>query len=593
MANSSIILSSLDFDTHKNTLKAYLKSQDRFKDYDFEGSNMNVLLDLLSYNTFHNAFYLNMVGSEMFLDSAQLRDSVISHTKELNYLPKSFTSAKAIVDITVVSTDLTKQSLIIPKGYTFTSPALNSNYTFTVQENIIITDYVIDSVSGTITFTAKNVELYEGYYVTDTYTVSYDNPQRYLISNPTVDISSIGVLVLEDAGSTTFTYTQAPSLFDLTPTSTVFFVQGAENNSYELEFGDGVSGRPPKNNSVISIEYRVTNGELPNGCNQFYPDGTIDGEANILLTCTSVAAGGSVSESLDSIKFNAPRHFTTQERAITTEDYQTLLNLNFPEINAVTAYGGEDLNPPQYGSVFVAIDLNDVDRLPDIKKTEYYTFLKSRSSVTIQPVFVDPERTYIGITSKISFNVNVTSLTSNDISTIVSSAIQKYSQTYLNNFNKTFRYSNLVESIDASQMSIVSNQTDFKVIKKFTVTAGIYNTFDVNFNIPLSIQYVNNIPYAISSTPVIFAGQQCVIRDNGAGVLNLVSVSTNQVVTNVGTINYNTGLLQFSNILLDSYVGSFIKIYASSRDKDVTTINNVILSIQEEDIALTVEAVRI
>jgi len=593
MSNSSIILSSLDFDTHKNTLKAYLRSQDRFKDYDFEGSNMNVLLDILSYNTFHNAFYLNMIGNEMFLDTAQLRDSVVSHTKELNYVPKSFTSAKAVVNITVVSSNINKRSLVIPKGFTFTSPALNSNYTFTVAENITMTDYTISPDNIQITFTATDVVLYEGYYVTDTYTVSYQNPQRYLISNQTVDTSSIGVLVHEDAGATTYTYTNAPSLFDLTSTSTVFFIQAAENSAYEIEFGDGISGRAPKNNSVISIEYRITTGELPNGCNQFYPDGSIDGETNIQITCTSVAAGGSVSESLDSIKFNAPRHFTTQERAITTGDYETLLKLNFPEVNAVTAYGGETLNPPQYGMVFVAVDLVDMDGLPDIKKTEYYNFLKPRSPVSIQPVFVEPDYTYIGITSKIKYNVNVTSLSGNDIQSIVSSAILQYAQTYLNNFNKTFRYSKLVESIDASQVSIVSNETDFRIIKSITPITGNFETFDVNYNIELSIQYNAGKSFAVTSTSVIYSGQQCIIQDDGAGVLNLVSTYNNQIVTNVGTIDYTKGLLQFSNLKLDSYFGPSIKLYATSKDKDVSTINNVILNIIQEDISLTVEAVRI
>jgi len=250
MANSSIILSSLDFDTIKNTFKSYLKTQSKFNDYDFDGSNMSVLLDLLSYNTFHNSFYLNMIGSEMFLDSAQLRDSVVSHAKELNYTPKSFKSAIANIAIVVKTTDLTKTSLLVTKGTTFTSNQFNRNFTFTVPENIVLESY---EISNGFKYFGGIFDIYEGYYVTDTFTYSYDNYDRMLLSNKNVDISSITATVFEDGGANPILYKLSKSLFDLNSSSQVFFIQGAENDSYELIFGDGVNGRRPKNNSVIAI----------------------------------------------------------------------------------------------------------------------------------------------------------------------------------------------------------------------------------------------------------------------------------------------------------------------------------------------------
>lgn len=594
-ANSSIILSNLDFDTLKNTFKAYLKSQDKFNDYDFEGSNLSVLLDIMSYNTFHNAFYLNMVGNEMFLDSAQLRDSVVSHAKELNYTPKSFKSAQANVSIKATSTnsgDFSKRSIVIPKGTTFTSPFLNRNYSFSVSENIVMSR---DSEPNNafVSFSGDNITLYEGYYLSDTYSYTYSSVPRLLISNRNVDISSISITVIEDAGATSLVYNRALSLFDLDSTSQVFFVQGAENDGYEVVFGDGVTGRRPKNNSVVVIEYRISNGELPNGCYDFRSDESIGGIADIVITTNEAASGGSVSESIESIKFNAPRHFTTQERAITTEDYETLLRLNFPEVNAVTAYGGEDLTPPQFGKVFVAVDLNEIDGLPDIKKTQYYNFLKPRSPVSIDPVFVDPEYTYLNITSKVRYNVNITRLTEADIRTIVTSAVLDYAKTDLNNFNRTFRYSKLVRSIDNSQLSIVSNETDVTVVKIINPDTGVFRTFDVNFNIPLAIKYVENSSYSVESTVVIYNGQRSFIKDDGQGNLNLVSYTGNQVLSSIGTINYNTGLLQFSNFKIDSYIGSGIKIYAIPLNKDISTINNVILNITESDISITVEPIRV
>jgi len=593
MANSSIILSNLDFDTLKNTFKAYMKSQDRFNDYDFEGSNMSVLLDLLSYNTFQNSFYLNMVGNEMFLDSAQLRDSVISHAKELNYVPRSFKSAEATVDLTIISSDTRKRSLVIPKGYSFSSRIINKAYTFTTAESIVINDYVVNN--NQVTFTANDVKLFEGYYVNDSYTYTYDNSQRMLISNKNVDISSISVTVIEDSGAAVLNYTRAASLFDLNNTSKVFFVQGAENESYEIMFGDNATGRKPKNNSIIQIEYRLSNGQLPNGCNVFTADAPIQSETNIVVTTKAVAAGGSVSESIESIKFNAPRHFTAQERAVTVEDYETLLRLNYPEINTVTAYGGENLDPPQFGKVFVSVDLKEVDALPDIKRQEYYRFLKPRSPVSIDPVFVDPEYTYLGVRSKVNYNVNVTALTADDIKMIVGTSILQYAQNNLNDFKKTFRYSKLIQAIDSSQISIVSNETDVSIIKVVTPELNKFLTFDVRFDIPLRVvqeQSEQADQYAVFSSEFIYKGVRSFMRDNADGQLNILSAASEAIIDTIGTVNYETGLLQFSNLKIDSFPNAGIRFIASPRDKDISTLNNVILNIIESDLNITAIAIR-
>ncbi|NDB83135.1 MAG: hypothetical protein EB127_10470, partial [Alphaproteobacteria bacterium] len=503
MANSSIILSSLDFDTLKNTFKSYLRTQDRFNDYDFDGSNMSVLLDLLSYNTFHNSFYLNMIGSEMFLDSAQLRDSVVSHAKELNYTPQSFKSAIASIAIVVKTSDLTKTSLLVTKGTTFTSNQFNRNFTFSAPENIVLTEY---EIADGYKYFGGIFDIYEGYYVTDTFTYSYDNYDRMILSNKNVDISSITATVFEDGGANPILYKLSKSLFDLNSSSQVFFIQGAENDSYELIFGDGVNGRRPKNNSVIAIEYRISNGELPNGCTTFIPDSPISGETNITVSTISNAAGGSVSESIESIKYNAPRHFTTQERAVTTEDYQTLLKGQFPEVNTVYAYGGEDLDIPQYGKVFIAVDLKETDILPDSKKSEYYKFLKPRSPVSIDPVFVSPDYMYLGITSTVKYNVNVTGLSPSDIKTIVSSSILSYAINNLNTFNKTFRYSKLTQQIDNSQLSIISNETDVQLIKRIVPKLSTYDTFSVKFNTPLLIKNFNTLNYSVYSSTFTYKG---------------------------------------------------------------------------------------
>lgn len=588
MANSSITLTSLDFDTNKAALKEYLKSQDRFKDYNFEGANLNVLLDVLSYNTFNNSFYLSMVSNEMFLDSAELRDSVVSHAKELNYTPRSFKSAEATIKLTVNTGDTTKRSLVIPKGFTFSSKMLNKTYTFSTNSNIVLTDFVVND--STLTFTSDAITISEGYYVTDNFTYSGTGQQRFVISNKNIDTSSLSVTVVEDSGATLRYYKRAPSLFDIDGTSEVFFIQGSGSDSYEIKFGDGVSGRQPNVRSAIVAEYRISNGQLPNGCNLFTPDSTIEGSSDITVDVLTIAAGGDVSETLDSIKFNAPRHFAAQERAIVPDDYESLLQINFPEINAVSSYGGETLNPPQYGKVFIAVDLKEIDGLPDSKKLQYYNFIKPRSPMT--PVLVNPEYTYLGVKTKVKYNINVTSLSADDIKTIVLSSILKYAQDNLNNFNKTFRYSPFVKAIDQSQTSIISNETNITVIKKLQPTLGVVSSFDVAFRLPLSVKYSTEGSYAVQSSPIIYGGVRSFIRDNGSGRLNIVSASGNAELADVGSVDYDTGLLQLSSVIISAYDGTTLKFTATPRDQDLSTINNVIINIVEDDVSIVPESGR-
>lgn len=594
MANSSIVLSNLDFDTLKNTFKQHLKSQDRFKDYDFDGSNINVLLDILTYNTHLNAFYLNMIGNEMFLDSSVIYDSVVSHAKELNYTPKSFKSSQAEIAIAITTTDMDKRSITIPKGTSFTSRLGNKNFTFSVAENVVLN--TITTGQSTLTFTG-NLTIFEGNYVTDTFTVNSDSNLKYVLSNQNIDTSSISVTAIEDMGATVVPYTKAESLFNLDSSSKVFFIQGAPNHSYEIVFGDNISGRKPKNNSVVTVEYRVCNGELPNGCTIFKTDGSIDGETNILISTVSKATSGAISESIESIKFNAPRHFTTQERAVTTEDYETLMKLNFPEVNSVSAYGGEDLDPPQYGKVFVSVDLKEVDGLPQVKRNEYYKFLKPRSPVSIDPVFVDPDYMYVYCESLVRYNVNATRLNPEDIRTLVASAILGYASSNLNDFNSTLRYSKLLQTIDTCHPSIVSNESTVKIIKAIKPLIGTAVNLTIDFGQTLLPATQVDIGLnAVRSSAFIYNGQEVYLEDNGAGIMRVVtSPSTGHVVLGeVGTINYSTGTINISNLIIDSFGNrnGVLTLYASPKSLDIYSQKNTILNIRDSDLLIQIEQVR-
>lgn len=595
-ANSSIVLTQLDFNEFKNSLKSYLREQEEFKDYDFDGSNLSVLLDILAYNTYQNAFYLNMVSNEMFLDSAKLRDSVISHAKELNYLPRSFTSANAKIQLRVTPTDPDKNSIVIPKGTSFITRVDDFSYAFSTSENLVVTN----KANGT--FISDTITIYEGNYLSDTYAVNYNNPLIFKISNKKVDISSVAVTVLEDNGSVSLEYSRATSLFGHDENSTVFFLQPSVGDTYEVVFGDGVVGRRPKNNAIIIIEYRVSNGELPNGASRFINAGRIDNEANVSIVTLTAAQDGAVAEDLNSIKFNAPRAFTTQERAVTAEDYENLLKANYPEINAVTAYGGEDATPPQFGRIFVSVDLTDIDGLPKIKEDEYKRFLRSRASVAMEPIFISPDYTYLKVDSIVKYNINRTGLNPEDVRTFVIDSILNYASTNLNSFAKTFRYSKLVQAIDATDASVISNDTTVNLVKYLTPNLGVPLNLTVDFKSPLT----QEIPllgdehpaidiHGVTSTPFTYAGiQNCILEDNGDGVMRIVTTAgaNHKKVVDIGTVDYNTGIVRLTNFTVQNYVGTSLKIYAEPRFRDITAIQNVILNIVESDVNITIEQIR-
>ena len=623
-ANSSIVLTQLDFDSYKDSLKTFLKSQDRFKDYDFDGSNLSVLLDVLSYNTYQNAFYLNMVSNEMFLDSAKLRDSVISHAKELNYLPRSFRSSSAVIQLVITSTDAAKRSIVIPKGTSFTSRVDDFTYNFSTTENYVITKR---TPSGSnFVYESEPIRVYEGNYLSDTYTVNYDRPLIYKISNKRVDLESLLVTVFEDNGTTVQTYKRATSLFGHDENSKVFFLQPGIGDAYEVVFGDGVVGRKPKNNSAVIIEYRVCTGELPNGAFKFINTARIDNEPNIVIETITAAADGAVAEDLSSIKYNAPRAFTTQERAVTSEDYENLLKANFPEINAVVAYGGEDATPPQYGRIFLSIDLDEVDGLPKIKEAEYKRFLRSRSSVAIEPLFVSPDYTYLYVNTNIKYNINLTGLNPEDIRTNVIDSILNHASVNLNNFGRTLRYSRFIRDVDAAEASIISNETKIELIKYLTpvlsttvtgsatttsgslvslATSGVVSSgqnVTIDFKNPLQndipgkgSEYLTGDIHVVSSSTFTYNGlSNCRLEDDGDGAMRIVNTSgtNNRTILKIGTVDYDTGIIRINNFNITNYTGTSLKIYAKPRTLDIISSQNVILNILENDVDVSIEQIR-
>ena len=593
MANTTIDLVGLDFNSLKNNLKSFLQNNTQFKDLDYEGSNINLLLDVLAYNTYLNSFYTNMVASEMFLDTAQLRDSVVSHAKELNYTPRSFASAQAQITVDITPTS-NVTSIVVPQYTSFTTRVGSNTYTFATDSTNIITQanngvYSID------------LTIYEGIVTTETFVVSSANSQqRFVISNQTVDTSSFVVDVYEDGGQNIITYLKQDKILDISSTSPVYFVQGAENQQYELVFGDNVFGRRPKDGSTIVVKYRISSGELPNGSTTFVSDSAIDGHTNIEVTTTSIASGGAVSETIESIRFNAPRNFQSQERAVTAHDYETLLLSKFSDIQAISVYGGEEIDPPQYGKVFISTDLYNADGASETRKKIFKQYISDRSPLTIDIMFVDPVFMYVKITTNVYYNANITTKTSSDILTAVQAAISNYNTTNLENFKTTLHYSNLVRDIDLCDPSIVSNDTTALIALKFipitnavnNITLDSYNEIQSNVGV---VQTAADVHYGenLKSSSFTYRNVRCILVDDMIGNVFIAALRSEyiEILQKVGSVDYKRGRVQLVGFNVSSFDGNSIEIYLVPKSKNINGVNNVITKINPVDVTVNVVGV--
>ena len=583
MANSSLSVADLDFQGIRSGLVTFLKGQPQFKDYDFDGSNISVLLDVLSYNTYLNNFYTNMAISEMFLDSAQIRDSVVSRAKELNYMPRSTKSAVAYIDIQITPGS-SPAFITIPKGTSFNARMDSDILTFTTAEAI--------TVSAADLYKAANVAIYEGSYVVEKFTVNTAQlNQRYILSNPTVDTSSISVRVVNSSSDSSNTeYTQATSLLGLGSDSTVFFVQPADKNKYEVVFGDGVTGKGLLNGNIIEVTYRTSKGTKANGAGNFKAGSTIDGysTANITVTTNVTAYGGAEPESIDSIKFNAPRHYQTQERAVTNADYETIIRAAYPGVRSISVYGGEKLSPPQYGKVFIAVDFTDFNGVPSVVQNDIESFMQDKVPISIDPMVVAADYTYINVIASVIYNQNATTQRATDIQASVIEAVRTFNETYLDSFNVTFRYSKLAATVDEADPSIISSNVQARAFKIISPEIGTALLSNLDYQFPLTAG-------SFTSDQFTYAGIISYLVDDSAGNINIVT-STNgvqsNILTNIGTINYTAGTVSINLPALDAYTGEGINLYALPTTNDFGVKNNTVLQIGTQEINVTVTATR-
>lgn len=568
--------SEIDFDNYKISLKTYLKGQDRYKDVNFDGSNFSVLIDILARNTYQMGFYYGMIAAERFLDSALLRESVVSKAKELNYIPRSRTSAKTLVDITITAPD-NPSSIVIPKFYTFQT---NSIIFSTTSETVV---YNVNNQ-----FVANGVQIAEGRVVRETFVANTNS--RYIISSSNVDISSIEVEIqnsIYDEHLSTWNYTE--SLFGLNPTSNVYFVQGYSADKYEIVFGNDITGRSLTLGNVVRVTYRDTLGEEGNGYSRFTAIKNIEGYSSINVVLTdSPSFGGGEKETIESIKFNAPRHYSVQGRAIATTDYTTLIMEKFPGIEKVVVFGGEELEQKRYGQVIISAKPYGSDYLTNAVKNDIISFLAPKTATGIDPVYIDPDFFYINVTTSVNYDPDITNKSAGDLSALVMANIMKYRDEKLANFSSSFRYSKLTGYIDNADEAIQSNETDTRVIKRIAPTIGIGQSYTINYNTQLD--YFVSSPFLYTQDGVDYTAT----IENWDTNLRLTTVNAlNQKVVlnqNIGTYDYLTGKIVINSMIYSGYT-NFISLYGKTSDLDFLTSRNQMINIDPRDVYITMNVV--
>jgi len=568
----------LDFEDAKSSLKAFLQSQETLKDYNFDGSVINTVLDVLAYNTHYQAFYANMIANEMFLDSALLRPSVVSHAKTLGYVPTSRRAAKAVLGVCAAGAS---ESTYLSRGLQFTGiDPLGTEYSFILLDTVY---------ANSATQSFNNIEIYEGTLRRMSYV--YDSTKKtgsYLvIPNDKIDTSTIQVRVKTSATDNTgiedvWSYTE--SYIDLTPNSKVFFLQERETGIYELFFGDNFLGKQPETGNIVIVEYLETSGDQGNGISAFTT--SFPGLSQIKLK--SPSSGGCLEESISKIKFLAPRFYQSQNRAVTESDYTSAVMKEYPNSSSVYVYGGETVTPPQYGKVFVAIKPNSGFALTSQDKIALTKKLRAnRSVLTVVPEIVDPDYIDLVFDSIITIDANKTETNIGTIKALVLAYIFTYSTNFMESFGSNLYLSKIIQGINSLNSSIISNQTTVKMRKTIDLSAiGTSKGIIVDFKNPLHGQMIETASITTSEIKhkdkfgVLHSG--VIAIDNGLGTINLITIDSKGnkkiIYDNIGLVDYDTGVVRFNTNF--NPVGTFLfSVTAKPLNSDLFVYENNILRI--------------
>jgi hypothetical protein len=588
-------INDIDFSSIKNNFIQFLRrEQSQFKDYDFEGSNMSVLLDVLAYNTFMNNYYTNMAINEMFLDTAVLRNSLVSHAKELNYIPRSMQSARAVVRVEINDSAETDASITIPKFTQFSGTGDGETFSFVTDQA-----YSARRVSAG-RYIADNVVIYEGEildgFEKDGFFIDDDGALRCNLTNENIDTRTIEVFVDEEATEGENQFLLATDIFGKTPTSKVFYLAPYFDGRYSIYFGKDVYGQQPKNFEDIKVRYRICSGEEANGISRFSTNFTTVNGVRANVTTREIATSGAERESIESIRFFAPKSVQIQERAVTSSDYEVLLKRNFPDIQSISVYSGDELDPPRFGRVAVSVNLIGNRLISDTIKNEYTNFLSSKSPLSIEPIFVDPQFLYLDANINVYYSKNLTGKSPAELESIVRQTISTFSLDNLNEFGSTLRISRLSAAIDNSDEGILSNRITARPIIEYSPDLNQIENPRFNFAAELLKPYpfrtangFSEYKPAVSSSVFSYNNVCALLQDDGLGNMQVISsdtVNTQVLNPNIGTVNYTTGEVRLVNFITDGYPVPAIKIFANTSKSNIIAPKSRVFVIRDADVTI-------
>ena len=577
---------NLDFDQIKTSIRDYLRANTNFTDYDFEGSNLSIIIDALAYNTYTTAYNTNMAANECFLDSATLRENVVALARNIGYVPRSRRSARAKISFTVDG--LTETStLTINAGIICNGAGDNTNYIFCIPEDI-----TVPVTNGVAEF--NNVEIYEGVYISQNFTVdtSLFN-QRYILDNSFIDTSTIQVKVKPSSTSTSsVTYQQIDNIVGVTSTSNSYLLQEIEDERYELIFGDNVIGKKLSNNNYITVSYIVTDGKEGNGASEFSFVGNITNQDGAAINASLISLvstdeksrDGDEIESISSIKYFAPRIYSSQYRAVTSSDYESVLGYIYPNVESVTAFGGEEMSPPRFGKVFISVKPRNGDFLSDQTKRELIQRLKSYAVAGIVPEFIDLKYLYVELQTSPYYNPSLND-DPNNLKTSVSNALTQYSRSIdVNKFGGRFKYSKAVSLIDSIDSSITSNITLVQIRRNLKAVVGQFAQYEVcygnRFHTQESSYNVVSTGFTIEGvTGIVYLSDEVINREKGRiFFFTYTEGGTPSVVKkNAGTVDYMTGevLIDTVNILSTVIANNVVEIQAIPHSNDIVGLRDL------------------
>ena len=595
--SNKLVVSDYDFDAVKSNLKSFLQGQSSFQDYDFEGSSLSILLDVLSYNTHYMAYLANMSTNEVYLDSADIRNNIVSLAKMIGYTPSSPRAPLASIDVTINNGSGT--SITMSKGTIFTTTVDDVSYQYVTNSDITTTP-----TAGVYKF--SSVPIYEGSLVTFKYTVdSTDVDQKFIIPSANADTSTLLVKVQNSSSDTTTeTYVLAGGYNNVTADSKVYFIQEGQDGKYEVYFGDGVNGKKLADGNIIILEYIVTNITDSNGASTFNLSGNIGGFTDVTIATISSSQGGASSETNESIKHNAPLQYAAQDRAVTSTDYESLVKSIYPNALSVSAWGGEDDETPRYGIVKIGIKAASGSTLTETTKADIINKLKPFNVASVSPQIVDPETTSVLLTSNVKYATSNTTKSSDTLKSEIITAITNYNTNTLQKFDAVYRHSKLTGIIDDVDTSILSNITTIKIRKNFTPTLLSSNKYDIYFrNALFNPHSGHNMDSGgiLSSTGFKIDGNdnEMFLDDDGKGNVRLYFLSSGirtYVNNTQGTIDYTSGQITLNSLKVASIsnirgaTSTVVELTVTPDSNDVVPVRDQIVEIDVSNSGITVSA---